>query len=67
VNDVPHHYEKWVTEALEFCNTCGKLTLHFVSDGRRGRCKEHGPKGPTKAQQKRQEQQEKEKREPRLF
>lgn len=66
----PFHYTKDVTEAYEFCKTCNKLTLHFVSDGRRGRCKEHtvgGEDGLSVAQRKRKEQQAKEKQNPRLF
>jgi hypothetical protein len=64
---MPHHYTKDTTEAYEFCNTCNRLTLHAVSGGRRGHCKEHGPKGLTKAQQKRKKKREKEEREQRLF
>lgn len=68
---MPHHFAKHVTEAYVFCNTCHKLTLHFVSDGRQGPCKEHEHpglvNGMTKKQRERKEQQEKEKREPRLF
>ncbi len=67
---MPHHFRKDVTEAYEFCKTCNKLTLHFVSDGRLGRCKEHSvgdADGLSKEQRKRRDEQEKEKREPRLF
>ena len=65
------HYRKDVTEAWEWCRTCNRLTLHFVSGGRRGRCKEHEPRGlvngMTKAQQRKKEEQERERREPKLF
>jgi len=67
---VPHHFTKDTTEAYIWCKTCNKLTLHFVSDGRQGRCKEHGVGGEdglSVSQRKWKEQQEKEKREPRLF
>lgn len=66
----PFHYTKDVTEAYEWCKACNKLTLHFVSGGRLGRCKEHGVGGEdglSVAQRKRKEQQEKEQREPKLF
>ena len=67
----PHHYRKDVTEAYEWCRTCNKLTTHFVSDGRLGRCKEHEHPGlvdgMTKKQRERKAEQENEKKNPRLF
>ena len=35
-----HHYTKNTVEAMEFCPTCNKNTMHYVWDGRLGRCKE---------------------------
>ena len=68
---MPHHYQKSITEAPEWCKTCHRITAHFVSDGRLGRCKEHEPPGlvdgMTKAQRERRKRQEKEQREPTLF
>lgn len=67
---MPHHFQKWVTEAEVWCNKCERITKHSVSDGRLGRCIEHsvGDKdGLSVAQRKRREQQEKEKREPKLW
>lgn len=67
---MPHHFTRDTTETYHHCNKCGKLTLHIVSDGRLGRCKEHevGDKdGLSVAQRKRKEQREKDEREPKLF
>lgn len=46
---MPHHYTKNVTEAQEYCRTCNAWTMHYVSDGRLGRCKnEHAVVDPTR-------------------
>lgn len=36
---MPHHYTKNTVEAKAYCKTCGTFTVHYVWDGRLGRCK----------------------------
>jgi hypothetical protein len=41
---MPHHFPKATVEASAYCTTCGKMTPHYVFDGRLGRCKnDHHP------------------------
>ena len=37
------HYTKAVIEVSHYCNTCGKMTPHYVWDKRLGRCKNEHP------------------------
>jgi hypothetical protein len=37
---MPHHFTKSTVSATFWCKTCGKDTVHYVFDGRRGGCKE---------------------------
>ena len=37
---MPEHFSKSTVEAKFWCKPCGKPTMHYVSDGRRGGCKE---------------------------
>ena len=68
---MPQHYQKWVTETLAWCTSCGHETRHNVSGGRLGHCLEHGPKanerGENKTQQQCREKRERESKNPRLF
>ncbi len=69
---MPHHYQKWVTEVGEWCKTCNRVTVHTVSGGRLGRCKEHSfagvnGTGLTREQFKRREQRERERKKLPLF
>lgn len=41
---MPHHYPKNTLEVSYYCNTCRKTTMHQVSNGSLGPCKEHAPK-----------------------
>jgi hypothetical protein len=43
LNDMPHHYTKNIVEASAWCNTCNKMTMHAVFDGRLDRCKNEHP------------------------
>lgn len=36
---MPQHWPKSTVEVSAWCNTCGKMTPHRVSDGRLGGCK----------------------------
>lgn len=38
-----HHYPKSTVQAMAFCPTCNKQTMHYVWDGRLGRCMEEHP------------------------
>lgn len=33
-----HHFPKSVIQAMAWCPTCNKMTMHYVWDGRLGRC-----------------------------
>lgn len=37
------HYTKNTYEVTEYCKTCGRITRHDVSNGRRGPWLEHRP------------------------
>ena len=37
---MPHHFTKNTVSATFWCKPCGKPTVHYVFDGRRGGCKE---------------------------
>jgi len=37
---MPQHYTKATVSASEWCNVCGKATMHRVDAGRRGSCLE---------------------------
>jgi hypothetical protein len=39
----PEHYPKSTVEASAWCPTCRKDTMHYVHDGRLGRCKNEHP------------------------
>lgn len=62
-----HHETKNTTGILAWCNTCGRRTMHRVTDRRKGHCTEHAPAGLSKAQEKRRREQEKKERELKLF
>jgi hypothetical protein len=64
---MPHHFQKWVTEAKEWCNKCGRFTRHAVSCGRLAHCLEHDPPALTKKQIKRREEQARAEQNPTLF
>ena len=49
------HYTRSTESVTKFCNTCGRITEHSVSDGRVGRCKEHHAPELTKKQQENRE------------
>jgi len=38
---VSEHYTRNTESALRYCDRCGRVTKHAVSDGRLGRCTEH--------------------------
>lgn len=40
---MPHHYPKSVVQAQAWCPTCNTQTLHYVWDGRLGRCMNEHP------------------------
>lgn len=40
---MPHHYTKNTIEASAWCSTCNKMTMHYVWDGRIGRCQNDHP------------------------
>lgn len=68
----PAHYTKETTEAMYWCNTCGRETMHYVWDRRLANCKEHEFKGVngtgmTQKQFKKKQQQEFEAKNPSLF
>jgi len=51
----PHHFNKLTVEASAYCPTCGKMTPHYVYDGRLGRCKnEHPHPVPVKPEEDKQ-------------
>lgn len=35
---MPHHFTKSTVSATFWCKPCGKPTMHYVFDGRRGGC-----------------------------
>lgn len=37
---MPHHFTKSTVSATFWCRPCGKPTVHYVFDGRRGGCQE---------------------------
>jgi hypothetical protein len=37
---MPHHFTKSTVSATFWCKPCGKATVHYVFDGRRGGCQE---------------------------
>ncbi len=37
---MPHHFTKSTVEPTFWCKPCGKPTVHYVFDGRRGGCRE---------------------------
>jgi len=37
---MPHHFTKGTVTATCWCKPCGKPTVHYVFDGRRGGCQE---------------------------
>ena len=44
---MPHHFTKNTESVSRFCNTCRRVTMWSVSDGRLGRCQEdHHQKKP---------------------
>jgi hypothetical protein len=45
---MPHHFTKNIVEASAWCNTCNKMTMHAVWDGRLDRCKNNHPHAATK-------------------
>jgi len=61
-----HHETRNTTAVLAWCPTCGKNTLHQVSDRRRGTCLEQHVSGLSKAQQQRKKAEEKEAQNPPL-
>lgn len=61
------HYQRNTVGVTQWCNTCGRMTIHRVDDRRVGVCTEHQKTGMSKAQQKRAAQQEKAVKEPELF
>ena len=48
----PHHFTKATVQASAWCPTCNKMTMHYIWDGRLGRCmNEHSPASdPQQAQ-----------------
>ncbi len=55
-----HHETRNTTAVLAWCPTCGKQTLHQVSDRRRGTCLEPHVSGLSKAQAQRKKAEERE-------
>jgi ribosomal protein L44E len=53
-----HHETRNTTAVSAWCPTCQKITMHQVSDRRRGTCLESHVAGMTKAQERRKKQQE---------
>lgn len=46
---MPHHFTKGTVSVTVFCRTCNEPTMHYVFDGRLGRCmKDHHPPKPEK-------------------
>jgi hypothetical protein len=64
---MPEHSPKNTEARSAWCNTCGRLTMHYVFDGRIGRCKEHEAAAASKKQIANRAKLEKEKKNPRLF
>lgn len=61
------HYTRNTESILKWCNRCDRLTVHAVSDGRVGRCTEHGPVGESKKQTAEREKREREAANPRML
>jgi ribosomal protein L44E len=53
---MPHHETRNTTAVLQWCPTCGRNTLHQVSDRRRGTCLENHVPGMSKDQERREKQ-----------
>ena len=65
---MPEHFQRWVTETVEFCSVCGRQTRHAVSGGRIGHCLEHERSAKySQAQLRKIRQREEERRNPKLF
>lgn len=62
-----HHYTRNTESDTKWCNICGRLTQHFVSGGRIGRCMEHESKAESKRQEKARKKRESDARNPSLF
>lgn len=58
------HYTRNTSGVLKFCNTCGKMTMHKVSNKRIGLCQEPHAVGMSQKQKK---QASKPEEEPSLF
>ncbi len=54
-----HHETRNTTAVLAWCPTCGKQTLHQVSDRRRGTCLNPHVAGLSKAQERREKTEKK--------
>ena len=54
------HETKNTVAILKWCNTCGKMTMHGVSDRRVGLCQEHNSrsKQPVKVEKAKVEQED---------
>jgi len=53
------HYQRNVCGVSKWCPTCGKMTMHKVSDRRVGCCTEPHAVGMSKAQEKREKKKKK--------
>lgn len=49
------HYPKNVTAVMQYCRTCGKMTMHRVDDNRVGTCMETHVFGLSKKQMRQEE------------
>lgn len=61
------HYTRNTESTTRFCNHCNRRTQHTVSDGRVGRCLEHGAEGLSKKQVANRQRIEHERQNPELF
>jgi len=59
-----HHETRNTTAVLKWCSTCGKNTLHQVSDRRQGTCLNAHASGMSKDQERRNKKQEEIERNP---
>jgi len=64
---MPEHFTKNTLECTAWCEHCGRMTQHAVSNGRRGRCLEHEAAQFSKKQLARRERLSKQDQNPTLF
>jgi hypothetical protein len=64
---MPEHSTRNTEARSAFCNHCGKVTMHAVSDGRLGRCNEHQSPALSKKQQQERARRADQAKNPRLF